>query len=52
MPDAYATGIAGFSRCFIQGGQNGSAGALLGAFYRGPQRILDGDRFQVAWTLN
>lgn len=46
MPDPARTGPTGWSRCFINAGQNGSAGGTLSAAYSS-ERILDGDRFQL-----
>lgn len=48
MPDSYATGPNGWSRCFIPASQNSSAGGFLSAFYAN-ERMMDGDRFQVAF---
>jgi hypothetical protein len=48
MPDPQGSGPSGWSRCFIPSGQNGSGGALLGAFYS-DERIMDGDPFQVGY---
>ena len=49
MPDPPRTGPTGFSRCFINEKQNGSAGGLLGGFYL-QQRMLTSDPFQVAFS--
>lgn len=48
MPDPPRSGPSGFSRCFINGQQNGSAGGTLVGFYK-QQRMLGNDPFQVAF---
>ncbi len=48
MPDPARTGPTGWSRCFITGTQNGSAGGTLGNFYS-RERMLTGDPFQVGY---
>lgn len=42
------TGRAGWSHCFIPGGENSTAGTRLGAFYS-DERLLEDDRFQVGY---
>ena len=49
MPDPPDTGPTGFSRCFINERQNGSAGGYLAGFYL-QQRMLTGDPFQIAFS--
>ncbi|WP_329000892.1 hypothetical protein OHA18_41485 [Kribbella sp. NBC_00709] len=49
MDDPERTGPSGFSRCFINETQNGSAGAYLVNFYRA-QRMLANDPFQIEFV--
>ncbi len=42
------TGAAGWSRCFINAGENSRAGSDLGNFYS-DERMLDNDPFQVGY---
>lgn len=49
MPDSYASGPNGFSRCFIRESDNSGAGATLGWFYA-REHYLENDPLWVGFT--